>query len=179
MTLTKSGSMVFFLVLVLLAGAVLLLARAPAAMPPTWSAIALPRQQAAVHQAARSGATLNGLDLDVGGAEGHAVAQHGDVARRILEAARAGRCTTIYLECGADPRRPADGTKGYMVCPLAGGGLGLVPFYVDALVGRLVAMTAFVVRPGYERYVAQRDGCVPIGTVILLEEDYAADSSTK
>jgi len=151
----------------------LLLSRAPAASFPS---IAMPAAQQAVHQA-RAGGALADLDLDVAGAEEHALARHGEVALQILEEARRGTCTTIYLECGADPRQPADGTKGYMVCPLAGGGLGLVPFYVDALLGRIVAMTAFVVRPGYESYVAQRDGCIPIEllSVFLDEEGNYAD----
>lgn len=162
MVAAKSGSLIGLLALALLVVAALALLRAPAASIP---AITLP------HQAARAGGALEDLELDVDGAEGHAVARHGQAARDILDAARWGRCTTIYLECGADPRAPADGTKGYMVCPLAGGGLGIVPFYVDALLGRLVAMTAYVVRPGYERYVAQRDGCVPVELLGVFLDD--------
>lgn len=156
MAITKTSSLVLFLLLALVLLGALLLARVPAA---SWE---LPHAVVpAVQQAARAGA-LSDLDLDVAGAEGHAVARHGDVARQILDAARAGRCVEVYLECGADRQAPADGTKGYMVCALPGGQLGLVPFYVDALLGRLVAMTAYAIRPGYERYVAQRDGCIPI-----------------
>lgn len=155
MAITKSSSLVLFLLLALVLLGALLLARAPASLE-------LPHAVAPAAQQAARAEALADLGLDVAGAEGHAVARHGDVARQILDAARAGRCVEVYLECGADRQAPADGTKGYMVCALPGGQLGLVPFYVDALLGRLVAMTAYAIRPGYERYVAQRDGCIPV-----------------
>jgi hypothetical protein len=173
MAATKASPLLLLLALAFLALGALVLARAPAASLPS---LTLPAAPPAAQQAARAGGILADLDLDVAGAEEHAVARHGQMAHNILDMARAGQCTTIYLACGADPHAPADGTKGYLICPLAGGGLGLVPFYVDALLHRLVAMTAYVVQPGYERYVTERDGCVPVDFIVLLstlEDDYA------
>jgi len=172
----EAALFLFLIAIVVLAGVVVLgpaLRQAPLEAPSISLAPA-----PVVQQAARAGA-LDQLGLDVAGAEGHAVARHGDVARQILEAARNGYCATVYLECGADPAAPADGTKGYLVCRLANGQLGLVPFYVDALVGRLVAITAYAIRPGYEQYVTQRDGCVPVELLgVFLNNEgglYAAD----
>lgn len=162
------------LALILVAAAITLLcifAARPAEQP-----MPLPQQlpRPAIMKVARSGA-LSGLELDVDGALPHALQRHGNVAYEILQKASAGQCVRIYLECGTDPAAPRDGTKGYMVCPLNDGAVGLVPFYVDALVGRLVAMTAFPVRPGYERYVAERDGCVPLEAILLLLKENGYD----
>lgn len=162
------------LALILIAAAMALLcvlAARPAGQPP-----ALPQQlpRPAIMKAAQAG-PLSGLELDVDGALPHALQRHGNVAYEILRRASSRQCVRVYLECGADPASPRDGAKGYMVCPLNDGVVGLVPFYVDALVGRLVAMTAFPVRPGYERYVAERDGCVPLEAILLLLEENGYD----
>ena len=157
--------MVLLAVLAVVVLGAMFLSRPGAAVPT----IALPKAPPPERVVQARG--IAGMEVDVSGALGHAAQRHGSVALDILRAAQAGRCTKVYIECGANLQAPEDGTKGYMVCPLSDGGFGLVPFYVDALVGRIVAMTAFVIRPGYEKYVAQRDGCVPIESLLLLLEE--------
>lgn len=165
MPATKLGSLVPVLALLFLALGALLLARAPAASLPS---ITLP----AVHQAAASRYAIHSnwgeIELDVDGAHDHAVAKHGAAGAEALQLARAGYCTEAYLECSHDWSSLVDGVRGYLVCRLSDGRLGLVPFLADEIAGRLVAMTAYPVRPGYEEYVAARDGCAPVELIALV-----------
>jgi len=107
------------------------------------------------------------VELDVMDALDHALSRHGAIAAQILAAARDGRCV-VYLECGQTWQTLRDGTRGYFACNLDGGQVGVVPFYADYMLLRLVAMTAYPVRSGYERYVTRRDGCAPVEFLAAL-----------
>jgi hypothetical protein len=178
MVATKASPLFLFLVLALLVVGVMVLARAPAAALP---ALTLPVAQQAAAGPALIRSNWGEIELDVDGATlDHAVARHGAAGAEALRQAQSGRCFEAYLECGHDWMHLVDGTLGYFVCQLSDGRFGLVPFRADALVRRLVAMTGYAIRPGYEQYVAQRDGCVPVELALLLsdpqlEDDYGSD----
>ncbi len=118
-------------------------------------------------------------DLDIDDQEGlaHALQRHGSIAADIMHAANSGQCR-YYLQCPGWSQ-VSDGMKGYMVCPLPGGQVGIVPFYVDGMMNRLVVMTAFPERKGYEQWVTRRDGCVPVDVVFGLIDKLVEDQEVE
>lgn len=162
---TMEASLLLFLIVVVALAAVVLLGpalRQAAVEAPAFSlpaAPAVPAVQPVVRPAIRS--NWGELDLDVAGALGHAVTKHGHMAEEALAKAARGDCQP-YLPCGASWSSLADGTKGYFLCQLSNGQTWLVPFLADALVLRLVAMTAYPIRAGYEPRVRVPGDCAPV-----------------
>lgn len=114
------------------------------------------------------------IPVELDAAREHAIAKHGEIAASILEAVRFGRCD-VYLQCGYTWSMLRDGVKGYFVCSLPNGQRGIVPFYYDALRQRIVPMTAFPARAGYEQWLARRDNCAPMTSILGLLDQIEKD----
>lgn len=161
---SKTGTMGVGLVLLLLLGLVVWAAGVPRAVQD----LTRPAQPYYSSDGVRAASTvyafpsnLGNVELDTTGAIGHAVDKHGIDAIEALNMARQGLCKP-YLPCGRSFYSLEEGVKGYFKCTLTSGATWLVPFLVDGLLNRLVAMTAYPTRPDYLPRIQQPGDCFPI-----------------